>query len=231
MSAKTTQDLQQRSDAGMASVPTSRQTASARTKRLAARQVSIRCERQWERQRYPKAAAHLATERRARQTERCPAYSENKLCRGKPHGRRQGGKDLASDRGRCATLRKRREARNVTGRRLNKPLSTGSKRTLGVERSQRKFARTWRNFGHGEQGSAGQRPQSSIRRRGKKPQEGTSLDDQRLAQGLKYEQLGSAERLRANSHCLAGRPRPNLFGCKLGQPAQTRECTQERELT
>lgn len=64
---------------------------------------------------------------------------------------------MASDRGRCATLRKQRRARNVTGRRLNKPLSTGSKRTLDVERSQRKFARTWRNFGHGEQGSAGQR--------------------------------------------------------------------------
>lgn len=157
MSAKTTQDLQQRSDAVMASVPTSRQTASARTKRLAARQVSIRCERRWGRQRQLKAQAHLATERRARQTERCPAYSENRLCRGKPHGRRQGGKDLASDRGRCATLPKQREARNVTGRRLNKPLSTGSKRTLDVERSQRKFARTWRNFGHGEQGSAGQR--------------------------------------------------------------------------
>lgn len=51
MSAKTTQDLQQRSDAVMASVPTSRQTASARTKRLAARQVSIRCERRRGRQR------------------------------------------------------------------------------------------------------------------------------------------------------------------------------------
>lgn len=36
------------------------------------------------------------------------------------------------------------------------------------------------------------RPQSCIRRRGKKPQEGTSLDDQRLAQGLTDEQLGSA---------------------------------------
>jgi len=52
---------------------------------------------------------------------------------------------------------KQREARDATGRRLNKPLPTGSKRTPGVERSQRKFARTWRNFGHGGQGPAGQR--------------------------------------------------------------------------
>lgn len=51
-----------------------------------------------------KLQAHLATERRARQTGRCPAHGENRLCRGKPHGRRQGGKDLASDRGRCEAL-------------------------------------------------------------------------------------------------------------------------------
>jgi hypothetical protein len=45
----------------------------------------------------PKLQAQRGKERRARQTERCPANNENKLCRGKPHGRSQGGKDLASD--------------------------------------------------------------------------------------------------------------------------------------
>jgi len=99
MSAKAAQNLQQRSDAVMASVPTSLRNPFPK-----ARQVSIRCERRWGRQRQLKVQARLATERRARQTERCPAYNENRLCRGKPHGRRQGGKDLASDRGRCATL-------------------------------------------------------------------------------------------------------------------------------
>lgn len=99
MSVKTVQNLRQRSDAAMASVPTSLWNPFPK-----ARQVSIRCERRWARQRELKAQARLATERRARQTGRCPAYSENRLCRGKPHGRRQGGKDLASDRGRCATL-------------------------------------------------------------------------------------------------------------------------------
>jgi TfoX/Sxy family transcriptional regulator of competence genes len=99
MSAKTAQNLRRRSDAAMASVPTSLWNPFPQ-----ARQVSTRYERRWGRQRQLKAQAHLATERRARQTERCPAYSVNKLCRGKPHGRRQGGKDLASDRGRCAAL-------------------------------------------------------------------------------------------------------------------------------
>lgn len=69
-----------------------------------------------------------------------------------------------------------RAARDATGRRLNKPLSTGSKRTLDVERSaaderknvQRLRARRW------ERRVA--RLGTFIRRRGKKPQEGTSPD-------------------------------------------------------
>ena len=50
---------------------------------------------------------------------------------------------------------KQREARDATGRKLNKPLPTGSMRTLSVERSQRAFARMARSFGRGDEEAPG----------------------------------------------------------------------------
>jgi len=48
----------------------------------------------------------------------------------------------------------------VIGRRLDKPLPTGSKRTLDVERSKRADASTQRDFGHGEQEPPGKKAQA-----------------------------------------------------------------------
>lgn len=155
MPVKTARNLQQRSDAAMAFMPTSLQTLCLR-----ARQVGIRCERLGRRQRQARAQARLATEGRARQPGRCPAHSENRLCRGKPHGRRQGGKDLASDRGRCATLQSAKHATpkgaGWTSRSQPGACEPWALKEVSGRSRERENARSRRNFGHGGQGTAEQ---------------------------------------------------------------------------
>lgn len=128
-----------------------------------------------------------------RRAGRQPTHENDRLCRGKPHGRRQGGKDLASEPSRCAALKNQRGARNVAGRKLNKPLPTGSKRTLGVERSQtgerKNVTRLWAR----RMGPPGKKAWSIHPSEGQKPQEGTSLDAE-AAHTAKWTSTGTGEK-------------------------------------
>lgn len=108
---------------------------------------------------------------------------------------------------------KQRGARDVTGRRLSKPLSTGSTQTLDVERSERTSATAQRDFGHGDAGSAGQQGLGHTTVGGAK----NLRRGRRLTIPKPSTRLGRTGTRSARKRTWAGRPRTGSSKRKLGR--------------
>jgi len=108
---------------------------------------------------------------------------------------------------------RQRGARNATGRRLNKPLPTGSTRTLDVERSERTFARAQRNFGSGAVGSVRQQGLGHRTVEGSK----NLRKGRRLTIATPRTRHGRTGNRRPRKRTAAGRPIPGEFRRELGQ--------------